>query len=84
MASLGGREGIELDLQAQIASLRAQLDKLLHDGSATAAGVVRDVRRATASEIDTMTAQARNEPVATALIALGGALLGYMLGRMVR
>ena len=84
MAVPSGRDGVDLDLQAQVAALRAQLDKLLEDGTATAAGVVRDVRRATAGEFDTMAAQVRNEPVATAMFALGGALLGYVLGRLAR
>ena len=84
MAILSGSNGTESDLQAQVAALRAQLDKLVQDGTATAAGVVRDVRRATNHEIDTMTAQARNEPVASAIFALGGALLGFMLGRICR
>ena len=84
MALLGGTDGVSDDIHAQIASLRAQLDKLVQDSTATAAGVVRDVRRATAGELDTMAAHVRNEPVATAMFALGGALLGYVLGRMAR
>ncbi len=84
MALLGGTDGASDDIHAQIAALRAQLDKLVQDGTATAAGVVRDVRRATAGEFDTVVAQARNEPVASAVFALGGALLGFMLGRICR
>ena len=84
MALLGGTDGVSDDIHAQIAALRAQLDKLVQDGTATAAGVMRDVRRATASEMDTVVAQARNEPVASAVFALGGALLGFMLGRICR
>ena len=72
------------DLKAQVAALRVQLEKLIESGSATAAGVMRDVRSATASEMDTVVAQARNEPVASAVFALGGALLGFMLGRICR
>jgi F0F1-type ATP synthase membrane subunit b/b' len=72
------------DIQAQIAALRTQLDKLVHDGTAAAAGIVRDARRATATEFDTVVSQARNEPVASAVFAIGGAFLGFLLGRMCR
>ncbi len=84
MATRTETDGAPQDIQAQIAALRDQLEKLIDSGSATAAGVVRDVRRATASEVDTLVTQARTEPVATALFALGGAVLGFMLGRICR
>jgi hypothetical protein len=77
-------QGAENDIQAQVAALRAQLDALIASGTATAAEAVRDVRRATAGEFDTVVAQARNEPVASAILALGGAVLGFVLGRVCR
>jgi len=84
MATRIDTDGAPQDLSAQVAALREQLDKLLENSGATAAGMVREARRATVIEIDTLTTKAREEPVATALFALGGALLGFVLGRLSR
>jgi hypothetical protein len=73
-------DGATLDIQAQLSVLRERLDTLLDRGTAAATGMVR----ATADEIDTVAKQARNEPVATAMVALGGAMIGFLLARMIR
>jgi hypothetical protein len=77
-------EDAELDITAQVAALRAQVDRLLGRGGETASDVAREVHRATMREVDTLAAQARNEPVATALFVLAGAVLGFVLGRAAR
>lgn len=84
MALRSDIDGTEMDIPAQLAALRQQLDQLLERGGETAASMARDVRRATVKEVDTLTAQARNEPVATGLFVLAGAILGFVLGRAAR
>jgi len=74
----------ELEIAAQVAALRAQVDRLLGQGGETAGAVAREVHRATKREVETLAAQARSEPVATALFVLGGAVLGFVLGRAAR
>ncbi len=74
----------EQDIQAQIAQLRAQLDALVSEGSVAAAGIARDVKRIAASEMETVCTQMRTQPLATAVVALAGAAVGYILGRLVR
>ncbi len=74
----------EMDVAAQLAALRKQVDDLLDRGTESATGAARDARTAALREVDTLLVQARNEPVATALFVLGGAVLGFVLGRAVR
>lgn len=72
------------DIQAQLAILRAQLEELAEKGSAAATDAIRDARRAATSEMDTVCHQMRTQPVATAVIAIAGAAVGYLLGRLTR
>lgn len=84
MASHTGDNGDALDIAAEIVALRKRVDLLLDRGSIAAAEVAGDVRQTTIREVDTLVAQARAEPLATAVFVLGGAILGFLLGRAVR
>lgn len=84
MSARNANDGSDLDIPAQIAALRAQLEELVEKGGAAATQAVHDVRRAATGEMDTICAQVRTQPVATAMIALTGAAFGYLLGRMMR
>ena len=74
----------EQDIQKQLAALRAQLEELVNKGSAVAGDAMRDARRAATVEMDTVCSQMRTQPVATAIIAIAGAAMGYLLGRLTR
>lgn len=84
MATIGNNSDAEKDIQAQIAQLRAQLDALVNDSSTAAAGIARDVKRIAAGEMETVCTHMRTQPLATAVVALAGAAVGYILGRLVR
>lgn len=74
----------ELDVAAQLAALRKQIDDLVDRGTESATGAAREAGQAALREVDTVLVQARKEPLATALFVLGGAVLGFVLGRAVR
>lgn len=72
------------DIMAEVAALHAQVERLLGHGSETAVAMAQEARQATRREVDTLLAQAKSEPVATALFVLAGAILGFVLGRVAR
>ena len=77
------------DTQDQIQSLREQVEQLLSqrvtpalaDAAGRAETAVQSARDVTSAQVDTVTAQVRDQP----LIAIGiAAAVGYLLGRIAR
>ncbi len=84
MAARDTNDQPEPSLQAQIAELRAQFEKLVDKGGAAATDAIQGARRVASSELETACHQVRTQPAASALIALAGAAVGFLLGRISR
>lgn len=82
-------QDVKGDTQDQLQSLRAQVEQLLNDrvtpaiadATGRAESAVHSARDITNAQVETVSAQVRNQPI----IAIGiAAAVGYLLGRIVR
>lgn len=82
-------QDVKGDTQDQLQSLRAQVEQLLNDrvtpaiadATGRAESAVHSARDITTAQVETVSAQVRDQPI----IAIGiAAAVGYLLGRIVR